>query len=148
VVEALRGLPWLAHVGAPLAADGTIVAVPSWEIALCVLRERPQDTPWGQLRATVVRVADAIAEPPYRDNWDRACVAATDLGDLDTVVGDRVPAPYRGQVAESIIETVKLAIAEIVAADVVEPSYFRDCLTWLHAGRFPCGWEGSWPGGC
>jgi hypothetical protein len=40
-----------------------------------------------------------------------------------------------------------MLLVEIVASPEAECTYFREQLSWFHAGHLPCGWDGDWPSG-
>lgn len=148
-LEALDEIEWLERAGDPLD-DGRVVVVRSWEDALTVLyrdRGRGRYNVMGLLQAPCTRIDQVYEQHPEIDLWwQRAREEAKRYTLLSGVPKSRARND-QDLMFEHLYEFVSMLLAEIIASPEAESTYFREQLSWFHAGHFPCGWEGDWPDG-
>jgi hypothetical protein len=137
-------IKWVAHAGEPLAAEGIVVAR-SWDDAMSIFADTDYNVA-GHLESACIRCDEAIESSPQQHAWWQA---AREMASHHTILGGvpkSRPRDDRDKMFEYLYEFVSMLLVEIIA-DPADCTYFRDQLSWFHAGRFPCGWEGAWPVG-
>lgn len=140
----LHNTKWLSRGGSIVDGD-RIAVVKSWDEALSIFRHDPRLNINGVLRAPCLQIDDALARMANRNLcWSRARKDATEYMVLGGVPQSR-PCEEQDLVYEYLYEFVSMLLAEIIVSDKIEGTYFREQLTWFHAGHFPCGWDGEWP---
>ena len=147
----LNRTKWMEHAGEPLSGDGIIV-VHSWDAALKhlnrdLLTRNRQYNATGQLEAPCARIDDIFERIPQRDTWWQAAREEAKRYTLLGGVPSSRPHAEQDLMYEHLYEYVSMLLAEIIASPEVECTYFREQLSWFHAGHFPCGWDGDWPNG-
>ncbi len=152
---ALKETRWLSRVGEPVAS--TVIVVQSWDEAIKIFEdvEGAKYGPNGHLIEPVTRVKRIIASPRERVWWEQARQDTTRFTDywgyipawMSTKTSAVAERTYEEVVGEYLYEFMSWLLAEIIAGDEARSTYFREQLEWFHAGHFPCGWEGNWPGG-
>jgi hypothetical protein len=153
---AMREAKWLEHVGEPIESASQILPVASWEEAITIFA-RQEGTgygPNGHLIEPVARARAALEDPTTFAQWQRARIDARkyaayrgyvpDWMDGKTLPNTTVGWTYDEAVGEYLYEFVSWLLAEIIGG-AKDCTYFREQLSWFHAGHFPCGWEGTWP---
>lgn len=142
----LRQTAYYCHAGQPLADDrvaplATWVEVLDWLEAHAVTGTHP-----GALDA---RYRGALKESPKVRGWWRHATevfrSSTEIP-LPAVARQWTPR-QRGLLAELLDDVRWWAVFELVAPELADATYFRELLQWLHAGRLPCGWDGTYPQG-
>jgi hypothetical protein len=142
---------WTEHAGELLSDDG-ITIVHSWDDALKILDRDLQThdhryNAMGHLEAPCERVDEIIERIPEREAWWQAAREEAKRYAVLGGVPQSRPRTDRDHVFEYLYEFVSMLLAEIIASPEAESTYFREQLSWFHAGHFPCGWEGDWPDG-
>ena len=147
--EALRGISWFNHVGEalPPEVDGEFVS--SWDAAIGALRRNEGGVygPNGHLLAPSERCIAIIESARYRPWWIKARDAAYEAFGTSEALDPAWDQGRSNFVSEYVYEFVSFLLAEIIGADEVGSTYFRELLAWFEAGRFPAGWVGAWPAG-
>ena len=143
--SALSEIPWLTHVGEPLE-DDRITVVRSWDEALKIFDDNQYNLN-GVLQAAYLPTEEILHKMPEGDSWWQS--ARTDVEKYVAYSGipDSLPQEKQDLLFEHLWEFVSMLLVEIIAAPEAQCTYFREQLAWFHAGRFPCGWDGAWPGG-
>ena len=137
---------WLSRQGEPIANERVMV-VASWEDAIAIFEEAPRYNVAGVLRGAYASIDQVLERnPELWAWWSKAREDASDYGPMDGVPKTS-PREERDRVYAYLNESVSMLLAEIVVADYVGSTYFREQLAWFHAGHFPCGWDGDWPVG-
>lgn len=143
----LDKIEWLQRVGEPVMDNG-IVIVQSWEDALTIFGEDRRYNANGVLQAACDRVDPVFEQAPEREAWwQKAREDAKPYTALYGWVPNVLPPMQRELMFENLYEFVSMLLAEIIGSPEAECTYFREQLSWFHAGHFPCGWEGDWPNG-
>ncbi len=139
-------IEWLEHVGDPVTDSG-IVVVQSWEDALIIFGGDRRYNANGVLRAPCDRVDPVLERMPERESWWQK--AREDVKPYTALYGwpDDMSRANKDLMFENLYEFVSMLLAEIIGSPEAECTYFREQLSWFHAGHFPCGWEGNWPNG-
>lgn len=142
----LNKTEWLQRVGEPVDNSG-IALVRTWEEALTIFGEGPLYNANGVLQGPCDRVDPIFPQVPEREAWWQR--ARTDINPYIVLYGwpDTLPEEHQDLMHENLYEFVSMLLAEIIASPEAECTYFREQLSWFHAGHFPCGWEGDWPNG-
>lgn len=152
--SALSEMPWLERAGEPWSEpvdgrqdDGRVIVVHSWSEALVIFGDNLRYNVNGLLQAPCDRADEALAGLPERRRWWQG--AREDVKRYISLSGipDSLPQEQQDLLFEHLYEFVSMLLVEIIASPEAECSYFREQLSWFHAGRFPCGWEGDWPSG-
>ena len=140
------GEAWLEHFDGLPDADGLIV-VHSWNEALTIFDDGLRYNINGLLQAPCDRTDDALSLFPERTTWWQS--ARNDVKRYIALSGipDALPQERQDLLFEHLYEYVSMLLVEIIASPEAACTYFREQLTWFHAGRFPCGWDGDWPSG-
>jgi hypothetical protein len=146
-MEVLGETVWFKQVGKPKLE--TVVAVSSWEAAIGPLSARtdPRYGPHGHLLAPSMDCIEVIESNKYGALWQRAREDAFDYCNVRPYIPRQLVSDWQDVIDEYVYEFVSFLLAEIVGAESMRSTYFREMLAWFHAGYFPCGWEGEWPGG-
>jgi hypothetical protein len=135
---------WLEHAREPLD-DSSVSVVSAWDDVLTIFQDDPRYNANGVLEAPCACVDGVLAQFPERSAWwQRARADAKEYTVLSGHPKFR-PREERDLVFEYLYEFVSMLLVEIIASPETECTYFREQLAWFHAGRFPCGWDGSWP---
>jgi hypothetical protein len=146
--EVLGEVEFFGRVGEPLPTTEECLRVSSWRDTLTVLnddgtRYSPNGHLWGPLR----RIETLIEKPEAYALWQRAVHKLREYFPEDRT--KNLPADLdeidRDHVSLHLWEYGISLVAEILFAEELEMTYFREQLAWYYAGRFPCGWEGDWP---
>ncbi|MET0555204.1 MAG: hypothetical protein ABW221_19335 [Vicinamibacteria bacterium] len=147
VFEVLSDMPWFEKVGQPLDAGIDALAVPSWDEAVA----RPGDgagyLPSGHLAAPSALVVAALADPQVKEWWSAAREDAYDHYDLASAIPADFDARREDVVDLYVEEFVGYLLAEVLAVPPETSSHFRLLMAFFSDGRFPCGWDGTWPEG-
>jgi hypothetical protein len=145
---------WLERVGEPWtesaleSQSATLTVVKSWEDAPTIFDEFPRYNINGVLQAPCDRVDPIFDRMPDRQAWwEKAREDAKRYTALYGWVPDSLSRDHQELLFEHLYEFVSMLLAEIIASPEAECTYFREQLTWFHAGHFPCGWDGDWPSG-
>ena len=139
------GEPWLESASLPL---GQVTIVTSWEDALPIFTDFPRYNINGVLQAACDPCDRIINGDPSREAWwQRAREDAKQYASLMGSIPNSLSQEHQDLMFEHLYEYVSMLLAEIIAAPSVECTYFREQLSWFHAGHFPCGWDGDWPRG-
>ena len=134
------------RVGEPII-NNDIVIVHSWEEALTIFTEDRYNVN-GVLQAPCDRVDPIFEQIPERETWwQKAREDVSDYEALDSWLPDTLSQEHQDLMFENLYEFVSMLLAEIIASPEANCTYFREQLSWFHAGHFPCGWEGDWPNG-
>lgn len=145
--EALGRARWLQKVGRPLKEPG-LVPVHSWEEALAVFETAEESYEIsGHLRKPAQRCHEAVDREPERGWWEAAVATASEYATYDLAMPDELDDSWQDWLDNYLYQYVSYLMAEIIGADAVGSTYFRELLPWFYAGRFPCGWVGDWPAG-
>lgn len=141
----LDKIEWFEHVGEPI--DGGIAVIKTWEEALTIFGEDRRYNANGVLEAPCGRVDPIFEQMPEREVWWQK--AREDVKPYTALYGwpDTLSRAHKDLMNENLYEFISMLLAEIIAEPEAECTYFRDQLSWFHAGHFPCGWEGDWPNG-
>ena len=129
------------------------MVVRSWEEALTIFGKKsryddPRYNVNGVLQAPCDRIDPVFTRIPERQGWwQKAREEATQYTTLTGWVPKSLDQEYRNLLFEHLYEFVSMLLAEIIASPEAECTYFREQLTWFHAGHFPCGWDGDWTNG-
>ena len=146
VFLALRDMRWLAHMGEPLI-DNSVSVIENWNEALAVFDNSLLYTENGMLMAACDHADRILTQLPGRgDWWHRSRAEAKRYEALSTIPESLSPSE-RELIVEHLYELVSMVLVEIIASPEVGCTYFREQFEWFRAGRFPCGWDGQWPGG-
>jgi len=142
---ALSEVPWLERVGASFDGGGVSI-VRSWDDALRIFDDESYNAN-GVLQAPCTRTEDVLNKMSEGEAWwQRARSDATRYVALSGIP-DWLPKEQQDLLFEHLYEFVSMLLVEIVASPEAQCTYFREQLAWFHAGHFPCGWDGDWPGG-
>lgn len=152
-VKALGDTPWFEHVGepwmepAPLPAT-QIVVVKSWDEALSIFTDFPKYNINGVLQAACDPIDEIVASGSSREElWQRVRHDFSEHVSVGAGIPDSLSQEHKDLMFEHVWEYVSMLFAEIIAEPDEKSTYFREQLTWFHAGHFPCGWDGNWPTG-
>ena len=144
--EALIGTAWFAKVGQTLDAHAA-AAVPAWEDALALLVSTRDYGPNGHLAAPseiVIAAHEGFADHSW---WERIRGELRRYYHYRFFIPRTLPKDQSDFLYEHLYEFESFLFMEIIYADFHKCTYFREMLTWIAVGRFPCGWEGPWPRG-
>lgn len=146
-IAVLQDAEWYASVGTPSPLDERVVRLGSWDEAWAVL-----DDPPGYFRGVLVRPADLVmaarkADPQTDEWWHMARGLFEDAVTVDNPPTEGWKLGRRAKALDYLTWTFERLLEEIIVADRVDCTYFREQLQWFAAGYFPCGWEGDWPVG-
>ena len=141
----LEDIEWLQRVGEPVTNNG-IAIVRSWDEALTIFAEDRYNCN-GVLQAPCDRVDPIFEQIPERETWWQK--ARVDVSEYTALCGwpNIISQQHQELMYENLYEFVSMLLAEIIASPEANCTYFREQLSWFHAGHFPCGWEGDWPNG-
>jgi len=148
----IEEIEWLQRVGEPITRS-EVAIVHSWEEALTIFRgDRNANglrryNANGVLNAPCDRVDPIFEQIPEREAWWQK--ARRDAKPYSIFCGLPVTLSQelKDLVDENLYEFVSMLLAEIIGSPEANCTYFREQLSWFHAGHFPCGWEGDWPNG-
>lgn len=159
-LEAMGDTRWLQRVGEPWldmsgesSDENRVMVVRSWEEALTIFgtESRYDDSRYnvnGVLQAPCDRIDPVFTRVLEREGWwQKAREEATQYTTLTGWAPKSLEQAYRNLLFEHLYEFVSMLLAEIIASPEAECTYFREQLSWFHAGHFPCGWDGDWPSG-
>jgi hypothetical protein len=144
---------WLQRVGEPWGEPGRemddrVFVVRSWQEALTIFGEDRRYNVNGVLVAPCLLVDGVFERIPEREEWwQKAREEAKRYTLLTGWAPKSLVQEHRDLLYEHLWEFVSMLLAEIIASPEAKCTYFREQLTWFHAGHFPCGWEGDWPMG-
>lgn len=141
-VTVMSELEWFAQLGQPLARSDVQVAE-SLRSAVELLSDNRYNAA-GILEAPCIGIDDAIASDPNCKAWWQLARADASENVWPVDVSDTSP-ELTEYVSEYVEEYISMLLAEIVVG--ASTTYFREQLSWFHAGRLPCGWAGDWPRG-
>lgn len=143
----LDKMEWLQHVGAPVNSR-TVAVVRSWDEALTIFGTDRRYNANGVLEAPCERVEAVFERFPERESWwQKAREDVKPYTALYSWIPDSLPQERQDLMFENLYEFVSMLLAEIIASPDAECTYFREQLSWFHAGHLPCGWDGDWPTG-
>ena len=147
--EVFAQMKLFRRVGKSLPKNSSVFAVHSWEeaIAPLIAEDREIYGPNGHLSKPSQICIEVIESERYHDWWQRAAGDAFDYYNIMGFIPKTLEPFQQDFVYEYVYEFVSFLLAEIVGAEVVDTTYFREMLSWFHTGRFPCGWVGEWPDG-
>lgn len=139
------GQPWLESTDHPF---GQVTIVKSWQEALAIFADFPRYNINGIFQ-TVCDPCDRILEQhaEREEWWQKAREEAKRYSALYGWIPDLLTQEHQDLLFENMYEYISMLLAEILASPEAECSYFREQLSWFHAGHFPCGWDGDWPSG-
>lgn len=141
------GESWLEHLDEFMDGN-SVTIVRSWEEALTIFDEDSRYNANGVLEAPCSRVDSVFTRFPDRDAWwQKAREDAKRCTALYSWIPRSLNQEHQDLLFENLWEFVSMVLAEIIASPEAECTYFREQLTWFHAGHFPCGWDGDWPNG-
>jgi len=148
--DVLSKMRFFRHVGKPIPKKAQVVAVHSWEDAIAPLIAKDGDMygPNGHLSHPSQKCIEVIESDHYHDWWQKAANESFDYCSIMGFIPKMLDPSQHDFVYEYVYEFVSFLLAEIVCADIVETTHFREMLSWFHAGHFPCGWVSDWPAGC
>jgi hypothetical protein len=146
-IIALQDATWYSAVGTPSPLDERVVRVSSWSEALSVLEDPP-----GYFRGVLERPTDIVmnarkADPRAGEWWEAARDLFRRAVEVQAPPTDGMDSVREAEVWDHMTWTFERLLEEIIVADRVTCTYFREELQWFAAGYFPCGWEGQWPVG-
>jgi len=152
---ALRDIRWLQRVGEPWLEPGLeieplggVTVVKSWDASLTIFNDFPRYNINGVLQAPCDRIDPIFVRLPERQTWwEKAREEAKRYTMLTGWAPKSLDQEHRELLFENLWEYVSMLLAEIIASPEAECTYFREQLTWFHAGHLPCGWDGDWPNG-
>jgi hypothetical protein len=145
-MDALAEIKWFSCVGAELSSD--VHAVSSWDDALSIFSGTDaRYGPNGHLDGPIERICRIGDSSEFGQSWQTACWQAGRRTNYQPWFPDWMTTGQADQLDLYLHEFVTSLVAEIVLADTVGMTYFREQLQWFYAGHFPCGWEGEWPVG-
>jgi hypothetical protein len=125
-----------------------VTVVKSWDDALKIFDDFPRYNINGVLQTPCDRVDPIFERLAERQAWwKNARQEAKRYTSLYGWVPDSLSRDHQELLFEHLYEYVSMLLAEIIASPDAGCTYFREQLTWFHAGHFPCGWEGDWPSG-
>jgi hypothetical protein len=145
--EVLAEIRWFRHVGEGVEAGITVDRASDWTDAIAPLRGNRSYGPNGHLLTASELCVRVIEDERYRDAWRRARKDVGEYFGTSSVIRAHWPEEQQSFVEEYVYEFVSFLLSEIVGADAVGSTYFREMLTWFDAGHFPAGWTGPWPDG-
>jgi len=147
-IQALRETPWCRHVGEPFDVPSRVVRVDSWTDALLMLDDEEHYVRAGCLTGPWHEMHRCEDEYPVRhDWWVGARQLITNATNIETPQVEGLDIEHDLLLTDYVYDFLNLLMMEIVFSDVSDCTYFREQLTWFHAGHLPCGWEGAWPAG-
>jgi hypothetical protein len=131
-------------VGRALAS---VVRLTSWAEGLSVFDDDATRVA-GVLLAPASELDRVRARAPQRLEWLQGIWALISRGVelVPPAIPDR-DAMFELVLTDYIHDFAKSVATEVLYDDLTTSTYFREQLQWFCAGYFPCGWEGSWPGG-
>ncbi|HEX3476709.1 MAG TPA: hypothetical protein VHT91_16900 [Kofleriaceae bacterium] len=139
------GESWLEYSAVTL---GSVTLVRSWGEATTMFGNYSRYNVNGIFEGPCSRIGDVFARFPEREDWwQRAREDAKQYTALGGWIPASLPQEQQDLMYEHLYEYVSMLLAEILASPEAECTYFREQLTWFHAGHFPCGWDGDWPNG-
>jgi hypothetical protein len=153
-LAALRDTRWLERVGEPWlepASDppSQVTVVKSWDEALTIFNDFPRYNINGVLQAACDPCDRILERHPDREaRWQKAREEAKRYAALSGWIPDSLPQEQQDLLFEHLWEFISMLLVEIIGSPEAECTYFREQLSWFHAGHFPCGWDGDWPNGC
>jgi hypothetical protein len=136
------GEPWPEHVGAPLA-NNRVIVVRSWDEALTIFDDPLRYNVHGLLQGPCTRNDAVLARFPEREVWWQKAREDAKRYVALSGIPDTLPQESQDLLFEHLYELVSMLLVEIIAGPDAECTYFREQLTWFHAGHFPCGWKGD-----
>ena len=145
VFAMLDKITWFKSVGQPVIDSG-IAIVRSWDEALTIFTEARYNCN-GVLQAACDRVDPIFEQIPEREAWWQK--AREDVKPYTALYGwpKSLSREHKDLMFENLYEFISMLLAEIIGSPEANCTYFREQLSWFHAGHFPCGWEGDWPNG-
>jgi hypothetical protein len=147
VLDELERAEWFSAVGHPVPGDLALVG--SWEeaIASCSSPE------WDDLQleaANELTGALAGLSRPRFDAWNDLVEGIRPLV-IELVARKTRDVVARHALPKVFLDTVQWdvlhACMEAAYADLHPPAFFAGQAAWYARGHFPCGWEGTFPGG-
>lgn len=145
--ETLDTISWFSAAGSEPPPGTDVEGVNTWGDALGHLTSSDQYGPHGHPVGPMEALEDVRDADEIQDWLDAAFAAVEEFVDYENYIPSYLEKPDRLFLREHLREFVEGLLIEIVAADMTDCTYFRECLSWFEAGHFPCGWDGEWPDG-
>jgi hypothetical protein len=147
-IERLSGVEWFSKVGECLESP-SIIRVSSWSEAM----KHCESDEWQDLLLEAAnRYGEAIAKRS-REAYSRWNTVADSLRPLvidlverktaNVIRANKLGATFKATVQWDVIHL----LIEAEFADVHPPGFFASQAYWYVEGRFPCGWQGTFPDG-
>lgn len=147
VVAVLSNTEWLTKVGETID-EPSIVQVHSWDEAFAEFeRDASHYDSAGHLLRPVELCQNSVSAGSLHQWWEHAIIFSYDYYTTEGYLPDFAEDWKTDWLSNYLYQYISSLLAEIVAADTIECTYFRELLPWFYSGHFPCGWIGSWPQG-
>jgi hypothetical protein len=145
--DVLAQTRWFSRVGKRMRGS-TATMVHSWQEALSIFEVDTGDYDISGHLNKPARLCDQVMNSsPYRDWWERAVSDSGDYYSYAAAIPASLNESWKDWLDNYLYQYVSYLLAEIVGADIVPSTYFREMLPWFREGHFPCGWVGNWPAG-
>jgi hypothetical protein len=147
-LETLDTISWFSTVGAP-TPDLEIARVSTWNDAVDPLMggQGGKYNEHGHLAEPASMIDEAREIEDHQDWYEDAIEEAQQYLNFDKYIPGYFDKNQVAFMIEHLHRYVENVLIEIIAADSVDTTYFRECLPWYETGHFACGWEGEWPDG-
>ena len=134
----LSNTEWLTRVGMTISVP-SIIQVSSWDEAFAEFEGDAKHYDWaGQLLQPSMLIQEALTAADRRQWWERAVSESYDYYAIEPYL-TALSADRSSWLSEYLYQYISNLLAEIVCANALECTYFRELLPWFHHGHFPCG---------
>jgi len=155
LLDRVRHIAWFSNVGKPFAGAPGVLGVPDLRRAKKACFSKHWDNTLTHARNSLSGYVDAHDSPRFQQGWNEIVHLVTPsvlpIVEVAAALGAKALALVQMQrqvLTMTLRRQLVGACHESEYADLVEPPFCLGLLKWYDAGRWPCGYEGDWPGGC
>lgn len=144
----LDTVSWFSHVGAA-KPDQDAHRVDTWTDAIAPLMDQSRAgfTETGLLKEPAAIIDEMRGKKGFK-KWQNAAIKKSqDYRDYGPYIPSYFEKGEHDFMLDHLASYIEGLMVEIICADEIECTFFRQHLPWFEAGHFPCGWVGEWPDG-